>query len=298
MTVAGGRSTRTRVLRILGWTVLGLVLALYIGFPLAMAATAVWPSRAEVGSTPDGFEEVNLKTADGDTLAAWYREPENGAAIILLHGAGGSRENMKGHAEMLAENGYGVLSVDLRGHGESEGRTNRVGWQGTADVEAAVEFLRERDGVERIGAIGSSMGGEVLLGASAECPEIEAMVADGATRRSTEELLALPSERPLVRNFTARVMYAGVRVLAARRPPAPLLEEMRRSESTSFLLIAAGENDLEVRFNELFADGLGGRASLWIVPGVGHTKAYSEHPEEYRRRILGFLDEHLLTGDR
>ena len=44
-----------------------------------------------------------------------------------------------------------------------------------------------------------------------------AIVADGATRRSVDELLALPSERPLVRNFTARVMYAAVRILMGRK---------------------------------------------------------------------------------
>lgn len=126
---------------------------------------------------------------------------------------------------------------------------------------------------------------------------LRTVIADGATRRSTGELLALPSERPLVRNFTARVMYAAVRLLTATSPPSPLLGEMQRSESTSFLFIAAGENQLEVALNTLFADTLGERATLWVAPGVTHTGAYSQYPQEYEQRVLAFFEDHLLRAE-
>lgn len=282
-----------RAARMAAWGLLGLVLALYLGLPAAMAAVAVWPAASEVGAPPDGFEDVTLRTDDGIELAAWYSAPDNGRAIIVAHGAGGSRDGMRRQALMFAENGYGVLCLDLRGHGGSGGRTNRLGWEGTADIVAAVEFLEEQRDVERIGALGSSMGGEVLLGASATCPRIEAIVADGATRRSTPELLALPSERPLVRNFTARVMYSAVRLFTWSSPPAPLLGEMEEAESTSFLLIAAAEEDLEVAFADVFHETLGDRATVWEVQGVTHTAALSRYPEEYEDRVIGFLDDRL-----
>ncbi len=169
------------------------------------------------------------------------------AAIILLHGAGGSREAMRPVADMLRRHGYGVLALDQRGHGSSGGATNRLGWQGTIDVGAAVDYLQDRGGVKAIGGLGWSMGGEVLLGAAADYPAIKAIVAVGAWRRSTGELLALPSERPLVRNFTARVMYATVQLLSGDRPPKPLLDSMVAAGSTAFLLIAGGAKSLPRR---------------------------------------------------
>jgi len=261
-----------------------------------MAVAAVWPSHADVGTSPEGFQEVVITTSDAVGLAAWYSESTNGAAVIVLHGAGGSRESMRRQAAMLAKHGYGVLAVDLRGHGESQGTVNRLGWEGTPDVAAAVAFLEQQDGVDVIGALGSSMGGEVLLGATGECPQIQAAITDGATRRCTQKLLALPSERPLVRNFTARVMYSAVRLLTWTEPPTPLLDEMLRTDATSFLLIAAGDNDLEVAFNQYFAEALGERATLWVVPEVTHTGAFSHDREEYERRVITFLDERLLRA--
>jgi fermentation-respiration switch protein FrsA (DUF1100 family) len=181
----------------------------------------------------------------------------------------------------------------VSGHGESEGTVNRLAWQGTADVKAAVDFLEQRPGVERIGAFGSSMGGEAVLGSSAECPEIEAIVADGATRRSLEELRSLPSERPLVRSFTAGVFYTAVRALTLQTPPRPLLGEMREAERTRYLLIAAGANELETKFNRYFAQEIGPRAELWVAPGAEHVGALSAYPEEYERRVVGFFDREL-----
>ncbi|HSK48205.1 MAG TPA: alpha/beta fold hydrolase, partial [Coriobacteriia bacterium] len=239
------KQKRLRVLKILGWSVLALLLALYVGLPTGMAIAAVWPSRAYVGEPPAGFREVPLTTEDGVELVAWYAPPNNGAVLILAHGAGGSREGGRQLATALAEYGFGVLSLDLRGHGESAGRTNRLGWLGTTDIRAAVDYITAHEGDVAIGGVGLSMGGEVLLGASATCPEVTAIVTDGATRRCTEELLALPSKRPLVENFTSRVMYGAVRLFSGERPPPPLLDEMARAASTRFLLIAAGNSDLE-----------------------------------------------------
>ncbi len=201
---------------------------------------------------------------------------------------------MRSYAQMLARRGYGILALDLRGHGASEGKTNRLGWQGTLDVGAAVNFLRSRSEVRHIGGLGSSMGGEVLLGAASTYPAIEAIAADGATRRCTEELLALQTERPLARNFTARVMFASVQLFSGEQPPQPLLQSMLETAKTQFLLIAAGSNALEVSFNQMFTNTLGNRAALWIAPGVGHTGAFSQYPQEYEQRLVNFFNRTLV----
>ncbi len=273
------------------WVLLALGIAsigLYVLLPAGLGVVAVWPARAAAEPLPEGFAAARIETGEGRTLAAWYRPAENGVAIVVLHGAGGTRASAREHAEFLAASGYGVLAIDLRGHGESVGKTNRLGWQGTADVRAAVAFLKAQ-GVGRVGGLGLSMGGEILLGAAAEIRELEAIVADGATRRSLADLLALPSERPLYRNFTARVMYGTVALLSRDQEPTPLMESMLAARTTRFLLIAAGRNELEVRFNELYASALGPRGALWVVPDAEHTQALARHPQEYEVRVLRFL---------
>lgn len=284
----------SRVLRIIAIAVVVLAAGLYLVLPFAMAVVAVFPHKDAVGAPPDGFEAIALRTEDGVTLAGWHLPSTNGASILLVPGAGDSREAVRGYAEMLARHGYGVLALDLRGHGQSEGKTNRFGWQSTQDVGAAIAYLDSRDDVQAIGALGLSLGGEVLLGAASAYPALQAIVADGATRRSIPELLALPSERPLVRNFTARVMFAGVALLTGDKAPTPLLDSMVEAESTQYLFIAAGAQEMEAAFNQRFVEAVGPRAALWVAPEVTHIGAFARYPDEYEQRVIAFFDAALL----
>ncbi|HSD84574.1 MAG TPA: alpha/beta fold hydrolase [Anaerolineae bacterium] len=286
-------SRRRRVLRWITLFVAVAIIVLYIVLPIGVGVSVVLPYQETVGAPPAGFEAIALTTDDQVTLAAWYKPPINGAAIILIHGAGGSREGMRPYAEMLARHGYGVLALDLRGHGTSAGSINRFGWQGTRDVGAAVAYLKERSEVKAIGGLGSSLGGEVLLGAASKYPTLKAVVADGATARCLNELLTLPSERPLYRNFTARVMYAAVQILSGETPPEPFVDSMIAAPLTSYLLIAGGDNEKEVAFNELFAASVGEQATLWVAPGARHTGAFGLYPDEYERRVIAFFDAAL-----
>ena len=108
----------------------------------------------------------------------------NGAAVLLGHGSGGSRERVVAHVRMLARHGYGVLALDLPGNGESDGHSNGLGDNAQPAVDAALDYLSRRPDVDpgRIAAFGSSIGGEVLLETAAHDPRLRAVVADGAAR--------------------------------------------------------------------------------------------------------------------
>ena len=282
---------RALIWKALIFGILILIFLIYLGLPIIMAFNAILPAREAAVKLPPSVATHTLTTEDGVTLQCWYTPPENGVVILLIPGAGNSKTQMQPYAEILTAHGYGVLALDLRGHGESGGKTNRLGWEGSRDVAAAVRFLESRQEVISIGGLGISLGGEVLLGAASQVPEIEAIVADGATHRCLSELLTLESERTLWRNFTARVMYAAVGILRGEKEPLPLLVSAQEASTTSFLLIAAGNNPLEVSFNLLFQETLVDRSNLWVVPEVNHTGAYIKYPQEYEDRIITFFDQ-------
>ena len=70
-------------------------------------------------------------------LSGWYVPSRNGAAVVLLHGAGSTRSAVLPHAVVLADDGFGVLLYDARGHGRSQGRAMDFGWYGDLGVAAA-----------------------------------------------------------------------------------------------------------------------------------------------------------------
>ncbi|MBZ0285858.1 MAG: alpha/beta hydrolase [Anaerolineae bacterium] len=288
---------RRRLIRIIGLFVILLIIALYIGIPSIMAVSAIVPDHSSAGEPPQGFSEITVLTDDGVALAGWYAEPENGAVIIVVHGAGSGRNSVRSHAMMLHENGFGVLALNMRGYGDSEGDINRLGWTGTRDISAAIDFLSKRDEVEAIGGLGLSMGGEILLGAASSYPAMQAIAAEGATHRCLEEYTALPKNRPLYRNFTHRVFTLMVGLFSGKAPPEPpLLNSIEQAETTAFLFIAAGNEGEEIDYNTLFHDAVRDHSSLWIIPEVGHTNGLGGVPDLYESRIIEFFRAELLRG--
>jgi predicted acyl esterase len=109
-----------------------------------------------------------LAMGDGAVLASSFYAPDGAPpaggwpAVLVLHGAGGNRGTVSEIAEQyLAPQGYAVLTVDARGHGESSGQSTFGGSRELADYAAALTWLRSRPGVSdtKVGAMGFSLGG-------------------------------------------------------------------------------------------------------------------------------------------
>jgi len=83
-------------------------------------------------------------------------------SFVVLHGFSGSWrwESVRRAALALAEFGD-VLSIDMRGHGESDGLCT-MGSREVLDLDAAVAWLRAR-GAARVVPVGFSMGASVVL---------------------------------------------------------------------------------------------------------------------------------------
>src|SRR4051794_39415156 len=171
---------------------LGLVgvVALYeLALPVGVAYMATHVARADVPDADLGapYEDVTLETSDGLTLEGWYVPSRNGAAVISFPGRKAS--GSQAQARMLVRHGYGVLLFDRRGEGASEGDGNMFGWGGERDIFAALDFLERRPDVDpaRIGGIGLSVGGELMMQAAAQDDRLAAVVSEGAGTRSLPE---------------------------------------------------------------------------------------------------------------
>ena len=86
----------------------------------ALTRTAPDPNCCSLpaGST-FAYESINFTSGDGVALFGWYIPSKNKTAVILLHGYGANRAEMRPRAEMLAQHEFGVLRYDMRGSGHN-----------------------------------------------------------------------------------------------------------------------------------------------------------------------------------
>jgi hypothetical protein len=171
--------------------VLASVPVLIVPFSLAYVVTHAARPYVPAADLGAPYEEVEFTTSDGLRLQGWYIESRSGAAVISFPGRAASQKR----AKMMADHGYGVLLFDRRGEGESEGDPNIFGWQGERDIHAAVTFLQSRPDVDpdRIGGIGLSVGGEMMMEAAAESGDLKAIVSEGSSGRSVRDIWANPA---------------------------------------------------------------------------------------------------------
>jgi uncharacterized protein len=272
---------------------LGLLFGAYfVMYPLGESYAITHAARAYVPTPQLGtaFQEVSFTTPDGLQLEGWYVPSKNGAAVISFPGRRGPQKP----AKLLARHGYGVLLFDRRGEGESEGDPNLLGWEGTRDIEAAIAFLKSRPEVddERIGGLGLSVGGEMMLQEAAENDELKAVVSEGAGMRSVREAVHADGAEKLVGSWAFGIVTAATAVWSSNLPPRSLTD-LSAEISQPALFIHATPGQGGEKLTKKFYEAAKGPKEYWAAPG-GHTGAIEAAPEEYERRVIRFFDRSLL----
>lgn len=272
---------------------LGILVGLYfVMYPLSESYVVTHAGRAFVPTPVLGAEyrDVSFTTVDGLRLEGWYIPSKNGAAVIAFPGRKGPQKP----ATLLARRGYGVLLFDRRGEGESEGDPNLFGWQGTRDIEAAVAFLRAQPDVRngRIGGLGLSVGGEMMLQEAAESDGMKAIVSEGAGIRSVREGVHMDGAAKVIATWASGIATLGTMVWTSNLPPRGLIDLSGEiTEPTLFIHADPGMGGETL--TEKYYEAAKGPKEYWQAPG-GHTGALDAAPEEYERRVVGFFDENLL----
>ena len=246
------------------------------------------------GEPRRAYENVSFTTSDGLELEGWYVPSKNGAAVIAFPG----RSGPQAHTRMLVRHGYGVLLFDRRGEGDSQGASNMFGWGGDRDILAAIDFLKARPDVDpdRIGGIGFSVGGELMLQAAAETDELAAVVSEGAGTRWLAEEMEESQTAPL--KWLSLPLYvvktAAVAVFSNTAPP-PKLTDLVASDRAA-ALPDLGAQRRERRDDEpCLLPACGGPKQIWAMPEAMHVRGLEARPKEYEQRVVGFFDRTLLA---
>ncbi|MET1111616.1 MAG: alpha/beta fold hydrolase [Allosphingosinicella sp.] len=272
------------------------LLGLAGGLALSWAAGSVMV-RGQSSPVPAArapARDLRIRTGDGLTLAATYRPGRRprSPAILLLHGVKASRASTAPAAAWLAGLGYATLTIDFRGHGQSDMAQRSFGLREAADARAAFDWLKRRQRGARVAVIGNSLGGAAaLLGRPGPLP------ADALVLQAV-----YPDIRRAIRNRIAGRLgpapawalepllsfQSGPRFGVSPGDLSPL-EALRRYRGPVFVL--GGRDDVYTPPDEtraLFAAAPGPKR-LWLVPGRDHAAMGALSDDAWRERVGGFL---------
>lgn len=152
--------------------ILGVIVAVYLALlallffmqrSLLFVPNRQRPDLAEAGLAPT-MRAVELVTADGLRLLAWYQPPAGnpGALLLYLHGNAGHIGHRADRVRPYLDAGFGVLLPEYRGYGGNPGQPSEAGFY--SDARAALDFLTQQCvSDKRVVLYGESLGTGVAV---------------------------------------------------------------------------------------------------------------------------------------
>lgn len=276
----------------------GLLLLVVLGSGASWLAGSIMAAghHSRVAAAVSPSRDIRLITQDGVTIAGTFTpgRGDRSPSVLLLHGVGASRQATAGNAAWLASIGYATLTIDFRGHGQSDLAPRTFGLNEALDAQAAFNWLKRQQGGAPVAVIGISLGGAASL-----------LGKDGPLRADALILQAVyPDIRRAIRNRIASRTSTGIGYLlepflSFQAPlrfgawPSRLspLNALRHYHGP--VLVIGGEEDRSTPPDEsraMFA-AVQGPKELWVVPTGDHSEICDLADAAYRNHLRTFLAE-------
>ncbi len=269
------------------WPIIRIAAAVYIGLSILVYVRQTkyvyYPSRKVIDNPSDinlHFEDVLLKTQDGETISCWYVPSGgyegSGRMVIFSHGNAGNIGDRLGTIEVFHRMGYDVMVYDYRGYGASTGTPTEQGtyW----DALAVWNYVKGEKGIppEKIVLFGRSLGGAISAWL-AEQVGPGALVLESAFRSAPAMARKMFPYLPI--NLICKFDYNN---------------EERLKNITCPIVVAHSVDDEMIPFShgqKLYERA--GEPKMFVEMRGGHNSGGLDADSAYQARLKEFLAEHI-----
>ena len=201
----------------------------------------------------------------------WHVPPREGMPVVIyFQGNGGGLDLRAERFRKLTADGTGLVALNYRGYGGSEGKPTEAGI--ILDAKAAYDFAAERYGADRIVLWGELLGTGVAVALAAEKPVARVI---------------LESPYTSIADVAASIYwFVPVRLLIKDS----FRSDQRIAKVTAPVLVVHGERDniVPITFGERLYELIPGPKQFIRLPNAGHND-HDQHgmPEMVRPFLLG-----------
>ena len=218
-------------------------------------------------------------TIDVNGVSLFYAAEGAGKPVILLHGNGGSHNDLETTQRDLAQAGYMVYALDSRGQGANP-RLEEYHYKDMAtDV---YEFIKEK-GLDKPAVFGFSDGGNIALQLEVMYPGTLGAIATGGANIFVHGSLVPDFEQGFLSQPTDEPL-----VIMMQNEPAMTVEDMQGIGCPA--LIMSGENDLILAdHTRLIGENIPSGKAV-VIPGEDHGSYICNSPK-LAPLLLDFFSE-------
>lgn len=244
----------------------------------------------------DNFQKLEINGWDKVKLIGFYKDNNSDKLAILVHGFGSNHLEMKEYALLFEKRGYDILTIDIRGHGESEGYTLSMGENEREDLLLWINKMLEMKPNEKIVLFGVSLGGTIVtLAASENYKNIVLAIEDSGYDNADKLYKFLFSRRKIVKPFYKIFYYYTLKTKLIDLKKIDTVAKLKNCRIP--MLFIHGENDTLIPLEMMYNMSLQipeQRRQTYVVSEAVHLGAYKQDPKQYEREIDKFLSKYNM----
>lgn len=273
-----------------------LIIVTVIVVILGEIVTGPAPTNVETLSPDFPVETIQIPVKDNDyAVHGWLARGENGqGAVLLVHSVRSNRLEMLSRARFLNGLGYHVLMIDLQAHGETPGNRITFGARESADVAAAVAFLRNTFSQDLIGAIGVTLGAAAIVLADPPL-QLDALILESLHPTFAEAIAnRLKLHLGKIGENLQFLLVPYFSFLLGL--PVDNLNPINKIGNIAIpILFINGTLDKHTTQSEAkrLYDAAQSPKKLWVVKEAGHYNMHTYASKNYEKHIADFLSAYL-----
>jgi pimeloyl-ACP methyl ester carboxylesterase len=250
------------------------------------------------------FENEPFRVRDrktGRTLHSagwWIPHPDaDGRCVVLVHGYADAKVGAIAWAPLFHKLGWNILAIDLRAHGESDGRYCTGGYFERDDLTQVLdELLTTRPGETRqLILFGVSLGAAVVAAVAAAREDLGGVILESPFTDYRQvvaahfNLLGLPTGPVLRLAIWLAEVFSGAKFDEVR--PIDTIPRIH----CPVLAILGGDDELLSAGDVAALERSMGQHKLLVVEGSPHLMAMQVDASGYANQVSTFLDEAIAS---
>ncbi|QNU67128.1 alpha/beta fold hydrolase [Ruminiclostridium herbifermentans] len=294
--------------------ILIIIITAIISFVSAYRITH--PSKLETpqisSNIAPNYKNISFYTGDAEEkINGWYfPSGTSKTSVLLVHGYGKNRlqfdEDTFKLISRLTNEGLNVLTIDLRGSGNSAGSMSTFGRNETQDVLSSIKYLKQQ-GTDKIILIGFSTGASSCLSAAAESPykdSIIGVIGDSPYSIVDNYIDYAINSSSIISDTPARhAVDFFIKKLTKVSNDMDIIPKLPLLTQIPLLLIDGFQQDIPASDNtrllyEMYYRKNPANANYWNSGAPEYCQSFSHNPEKYMDKVAEFIRVCIKDSNR